>query len=404
MRRALALTALLVLPPTTLVAQQQAPTVSLNGEIRLRAEWDGRTAGTGDDAATLSRIRIGATARMRPWLGAFVQLQDARAWGTETNPTTDASADLLDLHQGYVDLTALGVTGRFGRQEVALGDERLVGPLLWSNTTRAFDGALFTRAFERGELRLFWMNVAERDLLNPTGVDPQGNEGEDEDGWFLGGFYTRRLGRTTVELMFLHDRNAQTDKSYTAHGRVFGRAATVLFDASGAYQFGADRRAFLLSGKLGVAVAGRGSVAAQLDYISGDADTLDATRRAFATLYPTAHAYHGYMDYFLAFPGQTRQAGLVDAMGRFAAPVPAPWTLRGDLHYFALARERSGARGLGLEADLIAGRVLVPGAAVELGASVFVPRDFIGTILPAFALGTDDPTYWGYLMLNVRFP
>lgn len=138
--------------------------------------------------------------------------------------------------------------------------------------------------------------------------------------------------------------------------------------------------------------------------LSGDADTLDATRRAFATLYPTGHGYHGYMDYFVAFPGQTRQAGLLDAMGRIMAPVPQPWSLRADVHYFAVPEERNGAHGLGVEADVVVGRTLVPGAGVEVGASMFAPQDLIGTMLPAFALGTDDPTYWVYVMLTVRFP
>jgi hypothetical protein len=52
----------------------------------------------------------------------------------------------------------------------------------------------------------------------------------------------------------------------------------------------------------------------------------------------------------------------------------------------------------------VLGRTLVPGAAVEVGAAIFAPQDLIGIMLPAFALGTDDPTYWAYVMLTVRFP
>jgi hypothetical protein len=391
------------LVPVPLCSQTVVPDVTLSGEIRLRGEWDGRTAQAGDDAAALSRARLGVGARVRPWLSAFLQIQDARAWGTET-ATTDGAADQLDLHQGYIDLTALGATARLGRQELSLGDERLVGPLGWSNVARAFDGALVTWPVTgAGELRVFWMNVAERDALQPGGTDPQANEGGDLDGWLMGGFYAHRIGGARVELTFLHDRNAATDKSYTAHGRFFGRVGDVLYDGSAAYQFGVGRRGFLLSGKAGLAV-GRGSIAGQVDLLSGDADTLDGTRRAFASLYPTGHAFHGYMDYFLAFPAQTRQAGLIDAMVRIAAPVPAPWTLRVDTHYFALAEERLGERALGLEVDVIAGRTLGTGVGVEAGAAIFAPRDLAGSLMPAFAGGTGDATYWGYLMMTVRFP
>jgi hypothetical protein len=402
MERPLTASAVLILVSTASLAAQ-APTVTLSGEIRLRGEWDGRTAQVGEDAATLSRARLGVGVHVRPWLSAFFQLQDSRAWGTES-ATTEGSADQLDLHQGYLSLSALGVTARLGRQELSLGDERLVGPLNWSNVGRAFDGAVLVRPFgDRTEVRVFWLNVAERDALQPGGVDPQGNEGVDADGWFMGGFFSHGLGPARLELMFLHDRNAVTDKSYTAHGRLFGRVGDVIYDGSGAYQFGAGRRAWLLSGTVGLAV-GRGSLAGQVDLLSGDADTLDGTRRAFASLYPTAHAFHGYMDYFLSFPGQTLQAGLIDAMVRLAVPVPAPWTLRGDAHYFALAAQRNGERGLGVETDVILGRSLVPGVTAEAGAAMFVPQDLIGSVLPAFALGTDDATYWAYLMLTVRFP
>jgi hypothetical protein len=381
----------------------QVPALTLSGELRLRGEWDGRTAQAGDDAVTLSRVRLGVAAQVRPWLSTFIQLQDARAWGTETG-TTEGSADQLDLHQGYVSLTALGGSLRLGRQELSLGDERLVGPLNWSNVGRAFDGAVVTRPLgDRGEVRLFWLNVAERDALQPGGPDPQLNEGADLDGWFLGGVVAHRLGAAQLELTLVHDRNGVTDKSFTASGRLFGRAGDLLYDGTGAYQFGADRRAYLLSGRIGLAL-GRGAIAAQVDLLSGDSDTLDATRSAFASLYPTGHAFHGYMDYLLSFPVQTRQAGLIDAMARLAVPLPEPWTLRSDVHYFALPHERGGERALGVEADLIVARTLVPGVAAEAGAAMFVPKDLAGTLLPAFALGTDDATSWGYVMLTVRFP
>jgi hypothetical protein len=158
-----------------------------------------------------------------------------------------------------------------------------------------------------------------------------------------------------------------------------------------------------LSGRVGLAL-GRGSIAGQVDLVSGDADTLDATRRAFSSLYPTGHSLYGLMDYFGTFPTQTAQAGLIDAMVRIAVPVPEPWTLRSDIHYFAVPEERNGATALGLEVDLWAGRTLGSGVAAEAGVGVFSPEALAGTLLPAFAAGTDDATYWAYLMLTVRFP
>jgi len=395
----LALALLLACGGPAVAQEGDAAQVTLSGQMRFRGEWDGRTVGTGDDAAVLSRIRLGVRADVRPWLTAFAQLQDHRAWGTEADPV-EGSADAFDLHQGYVDLTQGEYTVRIGRQEVGLGDERLVGPLAWANTGRSFDGVLARRELPGGHVRAFWMNVHERDALTLIGVDPQANEGEDEDGWLIGAFVTTAVGGATLEGIFLHDRNAATGESSTAHGRVHGSAGRVLFDGSGAYQFGPDLRAFLFSAKLGLAFAADGSIAAQLDYISGDDDPLDATDHAFRTLYPTAHAYHGYMDYFLAFPGNTVSAGLMDAIARVAVPMPDPWRLRGDLHRFSLAKARDGSRALGWEADAVVARDLTRGASVELGASAFFPTDLMRSVAPAFSSGA-DPTYWGYLMLIV---
>jgi hypothetical protein len=393
---------LLALIPAPLVAQDGAATVRLSGEVRLRAEGDGRTANFGDDAATLSRIRLGASVAARPWLRVFVQLQDARAWGTESNTLTDASADQLDLHQGYVEIDGLGVTARLGRQELNLGDERLVGSVGWTNTARSLDGAVVSRALGRAEVRAFWMAVAERDVLLATGLDPHDNEGLDEDGWLLGGWAAFPAGPATVELTLLHDRNALTDQSWTAGLRAHGRTGSLLFEAAGAYQFGADRAAYLASGLIGAAV-GRATLAAQVDWLSGDGNPADADRGAFHTLYATNHKFYGFMDYFLAFPAQTQNAGLVDVMARASIALPAGWRARADLHHFSTQREVTGNRFLGIEGDLVVGRAIAPAAAFEAGASAFSPGDLSATLLPAFARGTDDITYWGYVMLTVRF-
>lgn len=188
-------------PVVPALAAQERPTATFSGEVRFRGEWDGRTVGVGDDAATLSRIRLGARVAMNGWLGAFAQLQDARAWGTEGNTLTDASADRLDLHQGYAELgRAERVLGRLGRQEVALGDERLIGAVGWANTGQAFDGARLLGQTSGFDWNVFWMNVAERDSLLATGPNPQVNQGVSDDGWLIGGFGSRKFSAATAEL------------------------------------------------------------------------------------------------------------------------------------------------------------------------------------------------------------
>jgi hypothetical protein len=381
---------------------QDLPTVKFGGELRLRGEWDGRTVDVGDDAAVLSRVRLGVRADIDTWLGAFVQLQDARAWGTATNTLTDASADFLDMHQGYADVGTSRIKGRLGRQEVNLGDQRLVGAVGWSNTGRAFDGVRLLGNASGIEWTAFWMSIAERDELLPVGLNPQLNQGIDDDGWLIGGFVSTKAGASTFELTGLVDRKALTDAMYTVNLRAHGGAGPMTYDAAGAYQFGPDRGAFLATAKLGVAFA-KGSVAAQVDYLSGDDDPADADLKAFNTLYATNHKFYGYMDYFLAIPEQLDEAGLIDAVVRGSLSLPKGTTVRLDLHRFSLAKERGGSKALGTELDVVGSWKLHTLAALELGGGLFLPEDLATTLLPAFANG-DEPAYWGYAQLVVRWP
>jgi hypothetical protein len=382
---------------------QERPTVTFSGELRLRGERDGRTVGVGDDAATLSRLRLGARVGLASWIGVFAQLQDARAWGTEGNTLTDASADQLDLHQGYADLgSADQVLVRLGRQEMNLGDERLVGAVGWTNTARAFDGTRLLGRVSGLDWSVFLMNVAERDALQPTGTDPQANQGEDDDGWLAGGFASRRFGGTTAELTALVDKDAVTAESYTVNLRLHGTADALRYEAAGAFQFGPDRSAYFASGMVGVA-AGRTSLAAQLDYLSGDDDPADAEARAFNTLYGTNHKFYGYMDYFLNIPGQLDQAGLMDVMLRGSLDLSAVTRLRADVHHFRLARDRGIGRTLGTELDLVGTWAVAELAGLEAGAALFLPADPVAALLAAFANGS-DATYWGYVQLTLHWP
>ena len=98
-----------------------------------------------------------------------------------------------------------------------------------------------------------------------------------------------------------------------------------------------------------------GTIAAQLDYLSGDDDPTDATTNAFNTLYATNHKFYGYMDYFLFIPQQLDQAGLVDGIIRAAFQLNPTTVFRADLHRFHTAEERLGETALGTEFDLIGG-------------------------------------------------
>jgi hypothetical protein len=384
-------------------AKKEFPRFRVDGQFRLRFEADGRTAGIDPDLAVLSRVRVGGGVLLADWIDVYAQLQDSRAWGTERNTLTDGSADALDLHQGFAVLgSGPGFKAKLGRQEVVLGDERLVGAVGWTNTGRAFDGARLSGSAGQFDWSAFWMNVQERDSTLAIGLNPQLNQGVNDDGWLIGGFGSTALGDVNAELTFLVDRYAITEESYTTNLRVHRGPSGLLIDASGAYQTGPDREAWFASARLGWAFD-RISMAGQLDYLSGDPDPDDGETKAFNTLYATNHKFYGYMDYFLALPAQLDQAGLVDAALRGSWAAGDDVTVRLDLHRFWTAEERFGETELGTETDLVGIWHILPAANLAAGGGLFLPEPLITRLLPAFAAG-DDTTWWGFVQLTLKWP
>jgi len=351
----------------------------------------------------LSHIRLGGGVRLADWIDVYGQFQDSRAWGSELNTLTDKSADLMDMHQVYAVLgSSPSFKAKLGRQEVNLGDQRLVGAVDWTNTGRSFDGARLSGAAGQFNWSAFWMNVRERDSLLVVGLDPQLNQGVNDDGWLIGGFGSTALGDVNAELTFLVDRYAATEESYTTNLRFHRGPKGLLFDAAGAYQTGPDREAWFASGKLGWGFD-RFSVAGQLDYLSGDPDPEDGQTKAFNTLYATNHKFYGYMDYFLFLPEQLDQAGLVDAVLRASYAAAKNTTIRLDLHRFWTAEERFGETELGTEIDLVGAWNILPIANLSGGGGVFMPEDLITRLLPAFS-EAKETTWWGFVQLTLKWP
>jgi hypothetical protein len=407
----IAVSLILVSFPGPLFAQgeDERPRFSFDGHFRLRGEADGRTAGSKPDYGVLSRVRLGVKADLLDWLDVYAQIQDARIWGTETNPLTDGSADNLDMHQIYADLgRGSAFKARFGRQIMALADERLIGAVEWVNTGLVFDGVRLMGEANGITWTAFAMNIFERDDVLSVGLNPQTNQGIYDDGWLIGGFATTEFGGTTTELTAAYDRDALTDHSYTLNLRAHGRSGDILYEGAGAYQFGPDRSAFFGSGRVGLAI-GRGSIAAQLDYLSGNSETDTDKVKAFNTLYATNHKFYGYMDYFLFIPQQLDGAGLVDAMLRASYKTSASTTARVDLHRFATAHERTtlqtpdGAKGLGTELDLVGRWTVAAPATLDAGIGIFVPDDLATGLLPAFADGKKT-TWWAFVQFFIKYP
>jgi hypothetical protein len=117
--------------------------------MRISAEYRARLEGVtaagfkpnSEDAYLLSRLRINLFLLPSSWFKLGFQAQDAHVFWKNQSPAAPPYQNAMDLRQAYFELgdveKKFGFRG--GRQELAFGDERLIGNSNWTNTARSFD-------------------------------------------------------------------------------------------------------------------------------------------------------------------------------------------------------------------------------------------------------------------------
>ncbi len=172
----------------------------LRGEFRERMEGmdnagfvDGR-----DDLFYLSRFRVNATVTPSRWLSFQAQVQDARVAEKQVGATGAPFKAAFDLRMAFADVgTPTGHASiRVGRQELAFGEQRLVGHLNWMNAARTFDAGRVTLRGKRLQLDLFAASVVR---ILPDEWDKSGNGNR-----FYGAYATTAslVPKSTVEPYF----------------------------------------------------------------------------------------------------------------------------------------------------------------------------------------------------------
>ncbi len=314
---------LCVLPSIT--TAQQGPLL-ISGQVRHRTEWNGKdfSDSTKVGGSSLLRTRLNLAFRTAASDLAFIQVQDSRVYGTETNTLSDGTADAIDLHQAYLQLNnllnqPLGL--RLGRMELAYGNQRVIGAVGWHNVGRSFDGALVS--FTWKDIRLDAFSAKEVEKQNPDNVDDKDFRGLWLDSkWQIPGL----VNQSTLDAYFLNQ--------YQNNGTVLNRSTTGIF-SKGSYgfvggitltqeidfalQLGTQQdtvsiNASLIGVRVGLALSKapfKPSIGFGFDKVSGD-DTSTTNYEAFNTLYATNHKFYGFMDYFLNIPVHAQGAGLQD--------------------------------------------------------------------------------------------
>jgi hypothetical protein len=390
--------AAILLAVPSILGAQQAPALDFGAQVRPRME--ARTPVQGSrDIFTSMRVRASLAARLEGGVRVFIQLQDVRLFGEETNTLADYRADAFDLHQGYLELAAFPVLGgafRVGRQEMVFGEQRLVGAVDWAQQGRSLDGARYTSP-DLGGVTVDLIAVKLQESSSPN---------HPFDGEFFGSWANLGLGSAgTLDAwgLYLTDsRPAGTDE-VTVGG--LWRAAMGPLDVrlEGSVQTGkragVDVSAYMLGARAGGRLHPSATLTLWYDYLSGNKDPLDDDLGVFNTLFATNHLYYGLADYFTDIPAHTGGLGLQDAAVKLALTPFTRTGLNADFHVFRTAQSGSlSTRELANELDLTLTHRLSPALTVTSGYS------FVQVMDGMKELGRlEENAHWAFVMLNASF-
>ena len=292
----------------------QAPPAWLKagGEYRIRIEGvDGARFQAGnDDGYTLSRLRLGLAIQPATAWRFVLQAQDSRVFLKNQQPSRPPFRDAIDARLAYAEIGAAstaGVSARIGRQELAFGEQRLIGNADWLNTGRTFDAVRATvhrakvvadgfagyvvsvRAdrFNRPDPGnvLYGANIVLTDVVPHATVEPY--------------FFGRRAPNQATEAgtrAVLHSGTVGVRWMPKPRGAVDAGAEV----AGQMGSIGSDRvRAWAGHWTVGYTLRDAAShprIAGEYNYASGDRDRGDARRTTFDQLFPTAHDKYGLSD------------------------------------------------------------------------------------------------------------
>jgi len=298
-------------PPVLNRANDVLPAwIRVRGEFRERIEgFDGLGFNhTREDLYYLSRLRLNATITPSRSLSFQAQGQDARVASKTVGPTGTPFRAPIDMRMAFADVgTAQSrIALRVGRQELAYGEQRLVGHVSWVNAARTFDAAKLTIRGKRASLDVFGASVVR---ILEDGFDKSGAGNR-----FAGAYATvpSLVPAASVEpyAFWKRDVNLLTETATrgtlnlaTIGVRWIGRLPRGFeYNTDTALQAGSlgsdDVNAWAghymmrspASGSLGFRTS------AEFNYATGDKDPADATRGTFDQLYPTPHDKYGLAD------------------------------------------------------------------------------------------------------------
>lgn len=386
------------------------PVLKISGELKQRGEvrrdHDFGTGEVGDPAFVGQLIRLKFAGEVAG-VGYTVELTDGREFGAERK---SATAQSIGLVQGYLEYGER-VRLRLGRQEITLGQKRLIGSSGWAyRELAAYDGIRLQSTLGRNAIDAFAVTVAE------------GEMSVRDDSSLAGLSYTWNGGRLQpgVYVLFHHEDSLEGWSGSTdmpiggINGSVQVVSGLVLdyeLIFQGGRRRGVEHRASLYHAgvKYTEPAKKRYWIAVEYNVASGDGDPTDDVSNTFDKLYSINHGSYGYIDY--QDPRNMRNLR-VTVGGKLAPRL----TAQVDYHNFRLDQARDGwysrqagvsledptgeaGTDVGSEIDVTAKVDVLRSLALEAGYCRFFSGAFVETLLG----GSSPQPDFGYLQLRFKF-
>jgi hypothetical protein len=287
----------------------------VRGELRENVyDFNDSNDAVTDDTWLLHRIRLGLEWQPASWLHLTVQGQDVReSFSDRADVPLQQGAegdDAFDLRLASLELgDPKHLSVKLGRQVLAYGDERLVGPLEWLNFSRTFDAVKLHHQEKDWWVDGFASSVVrlhESQFNNSDWTDTQNGRRQLFSGLY---FSSTMLPVQTTDLyaLHLHEESQTGSTDFITLGtrmkgdplKLDGWDYTLELAGQAGQVHGEDLRAYawhLESGYNWLDSGWKPRLALEYSHGSGDGNAEDGKVGTFQNLFPTNHPPYGFMD------------------------------------------------------------------------------------------------------------
>lgn len=347
-------------------------------------------------------------------------LQDVRTWGSQSQLVT--ADGLSSVHEAWGEVFFnKDFSFKFGRQELAYDDHRILGSVGWAQQARSHDVAMLKYEKGKNGLKIHAAMAYNQDKPQlTTNVYSVAKSYKTFQYLWL---HTPLAQNLKMSLLFLnnglqgadttlntyHINNSQTIGGRFAFKQNKLKASTAFYFQTGqvgAYT-GQDINASDIMVDVNYGITKNFSIGAGFEQLSGTSQTnaTNTTNNSFNPLYGTNHKFNGLMDYFFV-GNHGNSVGLQDIFGNIKYKKNKMFAMAA-FHSFAAAADvndpneagKAMNSNLGVELDIVGGYKMNKMIQWKFGYSQLFGTD----TMVALKGGNKDATAnWGWIMLSVK--